>query len=451
MVVHLQKRHEDKFAVSKNNHTTILQPYIPFDKLMFRQKKEKNYEDSIRTGYGLTVKKFTYGEDILTENGVEYRKFPFLEKKNNTLYKCDFETYIPFNPRTFFQENVGSENQRVSDRKIILWWQTKKKQPLMQGLNTLRGCPEFPCVITTNRNYTEDSSVMIVNVQFVDKEKPPKRRPDQVLVFYQVESSNIHTFWHHGDIISKDQSWNSAFNWTMSFRTDSDVPVSYGLVRKRLYPIVKDYESILRNKTGIVAWMSSNCKSDSKRENYVKELQKYIPVDVFGICGGKYCPRSRDAKCLEDIYKKYKFYLGFESSLCRDYITEKLFRFLNTDMIVIARGGEGYSQVLPSEIYLNTNNFKSPKELAERIMYLNSHDEEYINMLKGKDKYFVLFEDYPLIYKQKLDYPEYRYEAVSICQLCQRIWNIDKYAKTIPNMNAWFRNTEYQCQKPNDI
>ncbi|XP_059147861.1 alpha-(1,3)-fucosyltransferase fut-1-like isoform X2 [Physella acuta] len=449
--VQIEKVSNKLTTTSERNQRPPLPPYTTFTNFLVKENFLTHSENEIRSGFGLAPIKTETGHDIWTENGVQYRKFPFLEPANNTLFKSEFEAYIPFNASFFFEGNKQKLKQNIPKKKIILWWQTKRKQPLLSGLHKMRGCPDLPCVITTDRNYTEDSSVMIVNVQFVDKEKPPKRRPDQVLVFYQVESSNIHTFWHHGDIISKDQSWNSAFNWTMSFRTDSDVPVSYGLVRKRLTEIVKDYKAILGNKTGIVAWMSSNCKADSRRDLYVKELQKYVAVDVFGTCGGKYCPRSRDTKCLEDITTKYKFYLGFESSLCRDYVTEKLFRFLNTDMIVIARGGEGYAQVLPSEIYLNTNNFKSPKELAERIMYLNSHDEEYINMLKEKDKYFVLFEDYPLIYKQRLDYLEYRYEAVSICQLCQRVWNIDKYAKTIPDMKAWFRDKKYECQKPKDV
>ncbi len=35
----------------------------------------------------------------------------------------------------------------------------------------------------------------------------------------------------------------------------------------------------------LVAWFVGNCKTQSKRELYVKELQKYIDVDVYGNCG----------------------------------------------------------------------------------------------------------------------------------------------------------------------
>ncbi len=45
----------------------------------------------------------------------------------------------------------------------------------------------------------------------------------------------------------------------------------------------------------------------------MKELQKYIDVDVFGKCGQLKC--SKDKKCHEMIAKNYKFYLAFENSV----------------------------------------------------------------------------------------------------------------------------------------
>ena len=61
----------------------------------------------------------------------------------------------------------------------------------------------------------------------------------------------------------------------------------------------------------------------SRREEYVKELQRYIPVDVFGDCGSLHCKRGSPACAARMAH--YKFYLAFENSLCTDYVTEKLF------------------------------------------------------------------------------------------------------------------------------
>lgn len=41
----------------------------------------------------------------------------------------------------------------------------------------------------------------------------------------------------------------------------------------------KDYS---QGKTKKVAWFVSNCGTLNKREDYVKELSKYIDVDIYG-------------------------------------------------------------------------------------------------------------------------------------------------------------------------
>ena len=77
-----------------------------------------------------------------------------------------------------------------------------------------------------------------------------------------------------------------------------------------------------------VAWLVSNCQTASHRELYVKELQKYVPVDVFGKCGEPLkCTKGRD-ECFVEIAESYKFYLSFENSICEDYVTEKFFNIL---------------------------------------------------------------------------------------------------------------------------
>jgi hypothetical protein len=74
-----------------------------------------------------------------------------------------------------------------------------------------------------------------------------------------------------------------------------------------------------------VAWFVSNCQERNNRQGYAKELQKYIPVDIYGTCGTKECPRSTETECYEMLNRDYKFYLAFENSNCKDYITEKFF------------------------------------------------------------------------------------------------------------------------------
>jgi glycoprotein 3-alpha-L-fucosyltransferase len=74
-----------------------------------------------------------------------------------------------------------------------------------------------------------------------------------------------------------------------------------------------------------VAWFVSNCGARNGRLQYARELSKYISVDVYGACGTKKCPRTTANKCFDMLDKDYKFYLAFENSNCKDYITEKFF------------------------------------------------------------------------------------------------------------------------------
>lgn len=78
----------------------------------------------------------------------------------------------------------------------------------------------------------------------------------------------------------------------------------------------------VRNKTKKVAWLVSNCSPANRRREYAYELSKYITVDIYGKCGTKKCPKN---KCINWIAEHYKFYLAFENSNCKDYITEKFF------------------------------------------------------------------------------------------------------------------------------
>ena len=54
-------------------------------------------------------------------------------------------------------------------------------------------------------------------------------------------------------------------------------------------------------------------------------MKNWIPIDRYGKCtAGGDC----DNTCFKNLGTKYKFYLSFENSLCKDYVTEKLWRIL---------------------------------------------------------------------------------------------------------------------------
>lgn len=67
---------------------------------------------------------------------------------------------------------------------------------------------------------------------------------------------------------------------------DSDIPVPYGRTVTLQKPL--DYREKPwhgKRRDVLVAIMGSNCGGQNHRWNYVKEMQKYINIDVYGNCG----------------------------------------------------------------------------------------------------------------------------------------------------------------------
>ncbi|CAC5411915.1 E2.4.1.214 [Mytilus coruscus] len=172
-------------------------------------------------------------------------------------------------------------------------------------------CSYKNCKITTDKKLLFTSEAVIFHHNSFST-LPDKPR-DQIWIFATLESPyNSHQRFS-GKVKNK-------FNCTMTYRKDSEAFSPYAFLRKQLHIPVKNYTSIYMNKTKNIAWVVSHSQTQSKRQAYVKELSKYIDVDIYGRCG-KPCSFKEDCKI--HLSKTYKFYVSFENSLCKDYLTEK--------------------------------------------------------------------------------------------------------------------------------
>lgn len=75
------------------------------------------------------------------------------------------------------------------------------------------------------------------------------------------------------------------------YRAESDIPVPYGRTAplNKGIPTTTSIIDLIPNghqkrRDTLVAIMFSNCGSNS-RTKFVKELQKYINIDIYGSCG----------------------------------------------------------------------------------------------------------------------------------------------------------------------
>ena len=84
---------------------------------------------------------------------------------------------------------------------------------------------------------------------------------------------------------------------------------------------------------------------------------------------------------------EYKFYLAFENSNCRDYITEKFYvNGLKNDILPVVMGArkEDYVRSAPQKSFIHVDDFDSPEDLAKYLKELDSNDDLYNEYFQWK-------------------------------------------------------------------
>lgn len=178
------------------------------------------------------------------------------------------------------------------------------------------------------------------------------------------------------------------FNWTFTYRSDSTFPSPYGRYNPG-EPLISEIDTTdwAVNKTHFAAWIGSNCHNTQwPRQDFVRKLKKFIPLDTFGSCGTKKCPKN--PKCGE-ILRKYKFYLALENSHCTDYITEKFWRApFKNNMIPVVYGPskEDYQKVAPPKSFIHVDDFETIEGLATYLKLLDRNNTLFNEYFEWKRK-----------------------------------------------------------------
>ncbi|XP_053611905.1 alpha-(1,3)-fucosyltransferase C-like [Plodia interpunctella] len=274
----------------------------------------------------------------------------------------------------------------------ILQWTTGKRSPFYHmGTGPSKfiemKCPHQNCYVTDNRSYLsdlKDFDAIVFNgndvINMNQDQLPQERSPLQKFVFGATESAP--------NKMACNPIMENLFNWTWTYKLDSDVRWSYILIYNsdgdeigpkpnmewpmEMEPI-QDEETtfILDGKSKAAAWFVTHCKTLGKREDFVNkvkpELSKLnLTLDVYGKCGDLDCPRSKSDECYDMVKKDYYFYFSFENSFATDYVTEKLLTALNNFAIPVVYGGADYSRFLPPGSYINAREL-DPELLASTM------------------------------------------------------------------------------------
>ncbi|KAL4240126.1 fucosyltransferase 4 [Mactra antiquata] len=316
------------------------------------------------------------------------------------------------------------------EEKLILWWNAPGWLLPWQEMTDMTKCQYKNCRVSFEKKDFQKSNAVVFSIGDAGMGHIPpvsmkERNPDQAWLFFTLESP-IHVKRASQAILSPH--WHNALNWSWNYRPDSDIFHPYGRLNARHPPLVRNYSDIFRNKRKTIAWLVSHCGSIGGRDKYVDILKKYISVDIYGRCG-QYAPDNID----QIISKDYKFYLGFENSLCINYVTEKFFHYYSMDTITVLRGKTNYSEYFPANSFIDTADFPNIKALAERLKQLSENEEEFIKYMKIKDQYEIT--ERAIIYQD------------AVCNVCEKLNNLNQHRRIYKNAAEWMGI----CDLPKDI
>ncbi|XP_041815738.1 alpha-(1,3)-fucosyltransferase 7 [Chelmon rostratus] len=215
------------------------------------------------------------------------------------------------------------------------------------------------------------------------------------------------------------QQFANIFNMTITYRRDADISIPYG----ELLP--KEAESHLEedvplNKSFLVCWVVSNYRRQHKRSQVYKELTATVPVKVYGRWTMTPLPSSALLPTISSCY----FYLAFENSVSKDYITEKLWRNAyqgGAVPVVLGPSLGDYKAVAPPNSFIHVDEFASVKDLGKYLQQLAQDKERYSEYFTWKHQWKVrLYTDW----RERL------------CKICPQYNSLSQH-RVYSDLEAW--------------
>ena len=208
----------------------------------------------------------------------------------------------------------------------------------------------------------------------------------------------------------------SLFNITNNYRLDSTVPGRYGEIVQRT-PAQDDFK--LPTKDKLVCWIVSNWNPNYKRVQFYNELKKHIPIHTYGGAFGKRVTGEEVAH----IITSCKFYLSFENSIFKDYITEKVYNPLSmgTVPVVLGPSRSNYEEHIPGSSFIHFEDFGTPKLLADRLHYLDQNPQEYMSYFLWRREFVAKHGSW----------------GMDVCRVYKYLKNAPGY-QSIKDLNKWF-------------
>lgn len=303
--------------------------------------------------------------------------FTIPNAKRNTSVVAEISPKHENSSRLPPHERLSNENSNIFILTYGFWWM-RHEEKLRQKQGRIKNCEYSNCFLFTTDNYLPLAHVILYDAW--SHLVPPSdvcSSNSSLRIFYTLEAP-IRQAAHNWE------RFNDCFHLTATYHKTADIYCPYGQVKS----VSHVSEKIPKlEKPKLVAWIVSHCSVPSGRDRYVKELQKYLQVDIYGECADSTVSDIHSTMRL--LQSSHYFYLAFENSLCAEYITEKTWRTLDYNIVPVIMAGHNSTHILPPHSFIDVYNFKTPKDLAAYLKNVAKNHTLYNSFFKWKDSQTV--------------------------------------------------------------
>lgn len=274
------------------------------------------------------------------------------------------------------------------------------------------------CVLTADRDFVQEADGVLIHHRDIawDASNLPRfLRPRHQKWIWMNSESPSNT--------ARIPGLDDLFNVSLSYRKDADISVPYGA----LVPLVRPSEDVLDSvppeKDKLVCWVVSNYKPEHRRMQYYEQLRSFIQIHVYGDLFEK--PVSKEE--YRAVVSSCKFYLSFENSVHKDYITEKLFNALDLGAVPVVLGPSrrNYERFVPGDAFIHVDDFPSMRALATYLFFLHHNEASYLRYFGWRRRLRVKTSFFPM---------------ENACLACEYIQKNRQY-QVLTNLYQWYWDT----------
>ncbi|XP_049869326.1 alpha-(1,3)-fucosyltransferase 7-like [Pectinophora gossypiella] len=283
-------------------------------------------------------------------------------------------------------------------------------------------CSVKNCIFSGHDEDFQEADAVVIHLQKGVIPNVTTRNPKQRWIYLSDESP--HNTFSLSRFVMTLTKLSGMFNWTMTYRSDSDVPVPYGRTIPLVQPLLVNLDDPVaavrqlvpfwdkKQFTVLAAVLISNCAVKS-RMKLISILGSYIDIEVHGRCAENKtsCPGHFRADC--EVLNRYIFYLALENSKCRQYLTEKVFNnAYHKGAIPIIMGAplEDCQKLLPPNSFLHVDNYNSPEELALHMLEIAGNYENLLKYHKWRKHFSVVGE-----------HGFFKTKSYHLCRICEAL------------------------------